>query len=210
MNIYTREGDYFLPTVLTANTTISLTPTGATLGAAQHIMIVLTQAATGTMWSVTWPVNATPTNASPTVIWENNVTPAMSAVPSATDAFVLETINGRIWYGYAIQVQPPPMYLAVGGAGTTAQSITANGQTITTAAQAYCPVTCAAAFTGLILQAGSYDGQVATVVNRGTNTLTFAASGTSHVATGTSAAIAATTGSLFTWDHVASLWYPIA
>jgi hypothetical protein len=40
-----------------------------------------------------------------------------------------------------------------------------------------------------------------------TNAITFAASGTSRVADGTSSSVAALTAARFTWDATSSLWY---
>jgi len=59
----------------------------------------------------------------------------------------------------------------------------------------------------IILTAGTYAGQKITVVNESAFTVTFAASGTSHVADGISAIIAANRAMDFTWDSGTSLWY---
>src|SRR6185312_6741920 len=64
--------------------------------------------------------------------------------------------------------------------------------------------------TGIILAAGTVAGQVLTVINESAFTVTFAASGTSHVADGTSDVIAATTARKFVWDGNTSLWYRFA
>lgn len=61
--------------------------------------------------------------------------------------------------------------------------------------------------TGLILEAGTVNGQHVTVENRGNFTLTFAASGTSHVASGVSMVIGALKSQPFTWDSADALWY---
>jgi hypothetical protein len=62
-------------------------------------------------------------------------------------------------------------------------------------------------FTGLILAAGSYVGQRLILINEGSGSLTFASSGTSGVANGTSCVIAGNTAEEFLWAN--SLWYPI-
>jgi hypothetical protein len=67
-------------------------------------------------------------------------------------------------------------------------------------------VTTSAAVTGVILASGTVNGQIVTVINESANSITFAASGTSHVADGTSDVIAATSARSFVWNG--SLWYP--
>lgn len=62
--------------------------------------------------------------------------------------------------------------------------------------------------TGVILGAGNFDGQVAYLLNESAFTITFAASGTSHVADGASDVIAAKTGATFVYDGAdTALWY---
>ena len=65
-----------------------------------------------------------------------------------------------------------------------------------------------AAVTGVILASGTFAGQSVTVINESAFSVTFAASGTSHVADGTSDVIAATNARTFRWDTGTSLWYP--
>lgn len=63
--------------------------------------------------------------------------------------------------------------------------------------------------TGIILAAG-VSGLTVTIVNRSAFTITFAASGTSHVADGASDVIPALTARTFTYDSGTSLWYRVA
>jgi hypothetical protein len=64
------------------------------------------------------------------------------------------------------------------------------------------------AATGVILTAGSVDGQELTLFNlEATNTITFAAAGTSNVADGTSAVIPALRAIRLTWDATSARWY---
>lgn len=64
------------------------------------------------------------------------------------------------------------------------------------------------AVTGVILTAGTLDGQELTLINiEATNTVTFAAAATSNVADGASAVIAALRAVKFTWDSVSARWY---
>lgn len=96
--------------------------------------------------------------------------------------------------------------LATGQSSTTPDP--GNNGTITTANIGLARVTPAANRTGLILQAGTVAGQKCTVNNNSASfTLTFAASGTSHVAQGASLTIAANGKYDFSWDSVAALWY---
>jgi hypothetical protein len=62
--------------------------------------------------------------------------------------------------------------------------------------------------TGVILASGTTAGQEVTVTNQSAFTITFAASGTSHVADGTSDVIAANNCRTFKWNSLNSLWYP--
>lgn len=66
------------------------------------------------------------------------------------------------------------------------------------------------AVTGIILTAGTVDGQKLTLFNKeASNSITFAAAGTSNVADGTSAVIAALRAMTLIWDQVSSRWYRV-
>lgn len=91
------------------------------------------------------------------------------------------------------------------GQSASATSI-ANSGTITTSGVGVARVTTSGNVTGIILQAGAA-GQIVTVVNESANTLTMAASGTSHVADGVSDIIAATSARRYIYDGGTSLWY---
>ncbi|MEO9028319.1 MAG: hypothetical protein ABI413_05845, partial [Ktedonobacteraceae bacterium] len=86
--------------------------------------------------------------------------------------------------------------------------------TIATAGVDIALVTPAAARTGIILAAGTFNGQVVWVVNQGiaASTLTFNTTpGTSFVANAaTATAIAGLTARLFVWNSTLSLWYQTA
>jgi hypothetical protein len=90
---------------------------------------------------------------------------------------------------------------------SSAASVASSG-TISTSGPGATRVTTSAAVTGVILAAGTASGQRATVINESANSITFAASGTSHVADGTSDVIAANTARTFIWDG--SLWYRVS
>jgi hypothetical protein len=68
----------------------------------------------------------------------------------------------------------------------------------------------AGAVTGTILAVGSTNGQRVTVFNESAaaNSITFAVSGTSNVADGTSSVIAGLTARTFVWNSSTGLWYP--
>lgn len=91
----------------------------------------------------------------------------------------------------------------------TAPAVVTSG-TITTAGIRVARVSPAAAVTGIILQGGTYGAQEVTVVNEATaaNSITFAASGTSHVSLGVAVIIPGLAKMDFIWDSVTSLWYP--
>ncbi len=68
-------------------------------------------------------------------------------------------------------------------------------------------LTTGGAVTGVILTAGSISGQQVVLINTSANSITFAAAGTSNVADGTSAVIAANTRMTLVWDATAARWY---
>jgi|SRR6266699_999373 len=80
----------------------------------------------------------------------------------------------------------------------TVPSIATSG-TINTAGLGFSRVTTAGAVTGVILQAGTQQGQQVVVVNTSANSITFAVVGTSNVADGTSDVIAALTSARYSW-----------
>ncbi len=98
-------------------------------------------------------------------------------------------------------------YGTVGLAKSSSVPVISNGGTIGTANTGMTRVSTSANVTGIILALGSFDGQISTVVNESANTITFDASGTSHVASGTGAVIAAQSSRLFVYDTSTSLWY---
>ena len=90
---------------------------------------------------------------------------------------------------------------------TAAQTI-ATGNTITLPTTGKTKLlTNAGAATGVILAAGRHDGEEITLINNAAASITFAASGTSRVADGTSAVIAALTRMDLVWDATSALWY---
>ena len=85
-----------------------------------------------------------------------------------------------------------------------------NGSTINTSNNGdfgLIPVTESSHVTGVILDPPSNGNSQVTIVNRSAYTITFAASGTSNVADGTSDIIPALAARTFTYDGGTSLWY---
>ncbi len=124
----------------------------------------------------------------------------------------LELPNGATLTQYADNYVTPGLQLT-GSSVALQQSATApvlvNGNTINTAGVGVARVAPGGAVTGIILQPGTYNGQLVTVVNESIagNTVTFAAAGTSNVADGVSDVIAGLAARLFVWDAATSLWY---
>ena len=140
-------GDFFV-TTLTQNSTIQISYTGADEFGPQRKTYIITQAASGGPYSLTWPASGSPTGTTPNIIWEGGVLPQMSATAGATDIYCLETSNGATWYGRAIQpsqVADHEQFVALTAAytltsQTTFQKLfnaTANGQLTVPAATSY-------------------------------------------------------------------------
>jgi hypothetical protein len=91
-------------------------------------------------------------------------------------------------------------------ASTTAGSLASSG-TISGQGLSNIVVAPTANVTGIIMQAG-FAGQFLVVVNASSFSITMAASGTSHVANGTSCVIAANNAQTFFYDSTNSLWFP--
>jgi hypothetical protein len=84
----------------------------------------------------------------------------------------------------------------------------ATGSTFFNQWYGFIRATLAAAATGLIMQAGTFDGQPVTIRNTSAaNSMTFAIAGTSLMARGVSEVIAPLTDALYHWDAGTSLWY---
>lgn len=97
----------------------------------------------------------------------------------------------------------PPTQTAVPTLATSGTIATSNNGVVIPKQE----VTTGGAVTGIILGAGIVDGQQCVVINQSANSITFAAVGTSNVADGVSAVIAATTRATFVWSAQAAKWY---
>lgn len=93
---------------------------------------------------------------------------------------------------------------------TSAQTIAGSG-TINHNNCGIANVNAAGAVTGIILQAGTTQGQMLTILvtSAAANTLTMAAAGTSNVADGTSTVLAGLRAYSFVWDVASARWYRI-
>lgn len=63
--------------------------------------------------------------------------------------------------------------------------------------------------TGIILAAGTIDGQELTIMVDGAFTITFAASGTSNVADGVASVVGPNAAARFKWSQLNALWYHV-
>jgi hypothetical protein len=125
---------------------------------------------------------------------------------SQSHAFTAANNTGQFWYS-GITLGDSELAAVPPATPANAQSVNANGATIFPNLFGLVTVGGAGGFTGVILQAGTYSGQSVTVINTGGGSITFAASGTSNVADGTSDVIAQNTARTFVWDTGNSLWY---
>lgn len=88
------------------------------------------------------------------------------------------------------------------------QAVATSGHTILTAGRIIARCTVASGATAAILEAGTVDGQICIVINKDlSNTITFAAQGTSNVALGTVAVIGAGAAALCVWDSTTEHWH---
>lgn len=88
-----------------------------------------------------------------------------------------------------------------GGVVRAVQTVATSGTIAISTNESVIPVTHAAAISSVIMPAGSFDGQLVTIVNRDATTITFHATvGTGRVAAGAQAIIAASEASTFVWD----------
>lgn len=85
-----------------------------------------------------------------------------------------------------------------------------NGSTIYNRYAAIAEVTTSSNVTGIILQGFTSDNwRTVYVMNNGSGTITFAASGTSHVANGTTCVIQPNSCCGFIWNNDLALWFPL-
>lgn len=91
---------------------------------------------------------------------------------------------------------------------TNAQTLSSGDTIFANGAGVVNVVTSGGATTGVIMQAGTVHGQIVYIVNTDSSfSVTFAAAGTSLVANGTGAVIAAVTMKGFVWNAITNRWY---
>lgn len=118
-------------------------------------------------------------------------------IPQVTDLDPILAVwdGANSWYLLSTALAPKVSTLA---------SAVGNGETIATAGLKVARYsTNGSARTGVILQAGTYDGQEVTVINEDTtaaHSITFAAVATSHVANGVTTVINGLTQRIFRWS----------
>jgi hypothetical protein len=134
-----------------------------------------------------------------------------SAWPANTPVQVVFPANIDDMFAHVTYLSDCVSYLMQGpqsNAGTTVTAVIASGQIIPTLGLGLSRCTVAANASAAVMVAGVRDGQIVTVENQdATHTITFAASGTSNVADGTSDVIAALTARSYEWNATKALWY---
>jgi len=82
---------------------------GDTLAAPQLKRFLIQQPPSGGPYTLTWPSNGSPTNASPTVIWPGGQPPVLQTAANATDIVEVITWDGATWYGRSVQPAGVPL-----------------------------------------------------------------------------------------------------
>lgn len=120
-------------------------------------------------------------------------------------------IYGDATLASALNFLPNPFFVPAGfGLGNySAPSTVTNGSTISAQTAPYQTVTNAGATTANVITAGFWSGQVLSLTNVGTGSITFAAAATSHVADGTGSVISTGENAMYLWDSNESLWYRV-
>lgn len=107
--------------------------------------------------------------------------------------------DGELWgLGSILQRNPTTT--------NAAQALSSSG-TIAVGTLGVSKISTSGAVTGVILAAGTTDGQTIEVINTSANSITMAAKATSNVADGTSCVIAANTARRFIWEGTGAVWY---
>ncbi len=150
------------------------------------------------------------------VVFDSTSTEIFQINTYAPSSFAV--LNGRAFSGYSDAGVTLKMLFDMNTGNITASGNLAVGQsasapalaasgTIATANLGESRVAPTANVASIVLAAGTVAGQEVSVVNQSAFTITFAASGTSNVADGVSAIIAANRKMDFTWNSANSLWY---
>lgn len=139
----------------------------------------------------------------------NTVTLQVLISGAWTDAYTVDATTGNVTLNQEVVFDGTRSDVT----SATADAVASDG-TITTAGVTVARVLPAAAVTGVILEAGTVDGQVVRVVNENTtsaDSVTFAAVATSNVADGTSDVIDGLAGATYVWNANAATpaWYKV-
>lgn len=156
--------------------------------------------------SDSWTVSCAETATTITVVCETGeykevLTANLADAKSVTDGtaslvtYVTTTSALAVKVGAALVSTPP------------ANQTLTNSATITLPVGINKVVDNGGAVTGIIMTAGLYDGQIVNIINAAAASVTFAVAGTSNVADGTSAVIAANRAVQMIYDSGTSLWY---
>ena len=95
------------------------------------------------------------------------------------------------------------------GTGTYATATVLASSGTISASASWAIVAPTASVTGVIIASGTYDGQFLTVFNDSAFTVTFAATATSHVASGVNEFITPNTMRFYQWSTVFGSWFPV-
>ena len=93
----------------------------------------------------------------------------------------------------------------------TGQAIATGNTIVIPANQSVVRLTAGAAATGVIMPAGTTNGQIVIlqISTAAANTITFAAAGTSNVAGGAGVSLAGLAAHALVWDATSELWYQV-
>ena len=190
---------------------------GIALGACQSAIIENNQLGANTLYDVA--AEATQTNGVNIAVTSFGVKCRNNFTSTSGGAVAYQNVNNNVGTGNSIENELNLANLGAisggvcGGGGawvtdfmsTSAQTIGSAG-TIIIANIRNVRLTTAGAVTGVIMPVG-YAGAPVYLVNESANSITFAASGTSRVAAGVSAVLAAFSKMVLVWDSATSLWY---
>jgi hypothetical protein len=171
-----------------------------------HIDVTVLQTINGPN-GIIWIANEWHGNTYEVTAWPASTSPVVFGGVGAASDDTLVVTNYLGTAGAGTLLRPGGLFAL---ASSLAAAALASGGTIATDQLGVSRVAPTAAVTGAILATGTWAGQIVQVINESAHTITFAASGTSHVADGTGDVIAGTTARQFVWDGGTLLWYRLA
>jgi hypothetical protein len=155
--------------------------------------------------------NGVSTAQTPPLEWSSAGNPLGTAPTFTADANA--TFSGTVTHSGAVaQTGALNLGAVVTSTPATAQALSGNDGTITLPTAGFTKeITNDGNQTGVIIAAGSVDGQLLVLFNStATNTVTMATAATSNVANGTSCVIRGLEAAMFIWDSGAARWFAIA